>query len=240
MAENEPIKTLLQRLNAIQSEVSYIQKEKKQGMRYSIVSHDTVTASVRPLMVKHGVLYFPVAMNMAQVGNRTQVQMRVRFVSIDDKEDFIDVETAGYGVDDADKGPGKAISYSVKYSLLKCLGLETGDDPDHDQDSTFKEVAYPDPPRRPSGRPETGWREDGARTPNSLRNSKVWDEFYGELLEVKSGPMLTKFALVWSNKSEADHWPQEWREQAKDYINKHREELRLHLVDNDTFPGDRP
>jgi hypothetical protein len=44
------------------------------------------------------------------------------------------VETIGYGVDPQDKGPGKAISYGVKYALLKVLGLETGDDPDTVQD----------------------------------------------------------------------------------------------------------
>ena len=66
-------KTLLQRLNAVQDEVDYVQKEKKAGMRYSIVSHDAVTAKVRPLMVKHGVLYYPVEINGEQVGNRTQM-----------------------------------------------------------------------------------------------------------------------------------------------------------------------
>jgi len=127
--------SLLQRLALVQGDVDYIQKEKKQGMRYSIVSHDAVTAKVRPLMVKYGVLYYPLNISMAQVGNRTQMQMTVRFVNVDDRHDFIDVETAGYGIDESDKGPGKAISYSVKYALLKCLGLESGDDPDEDQDS---------------------------------------------------------------------------------------------------------
>ena len=51
--------------------------------------------------------------------------------------DLIDVETFGFGIDDQDKGPGKAMSYAVKYALLKTLGLETGDDPDMDQDVKF-------------------------------------------------------------------------------------------------------
>lgn len=131
----EKAKTLLQRLAAVQAEVDYIQKEKKQGMRYSIVSHDAVTAKVRPLMVKHGVLYYPTEMVMGQVGNRTEMQMYVRFVNVDDRDDSIAVATAGYGIDDQDKGPGKAISYAVKYALLKTLGLESGDDPDEDQET---------------------------------------------------------------------------------------------------------
>ena len=136
-----PERSLLQRLAAVQGEVDYIQKEKKAGMKYSIVSHDAVTAKVRPLMVKHGVLYYPVHATIEQVGNRTQMAMTIRFVSIDDRTDFIDVVSAGYGIDDQDKGPGKAISYSVKYALLKTLGLESGDDPDEDQQTTHHDPA---------------------------------------------------------------------------------------------------
>lgn len=124
---------ILQRLAAVQGEIDYIQKEKKSGMNYSIVSHDAVTAAVRPLMVKHGVIYYPADIEVTQDGNRTQAKMTVIFANIDDKMDNIQVATLGYGIDTQDKGPGKAMSYCVKYALLKTLGLETGDDPDQDQ-----------------------------------------------------------------------------------------------------------
>jgi hypothetical protein len=54
----------------------------------------------------------------------------------------MDVQTAGYGIDPQDKGPGKAISYSVKYALLKALGLESGDDPDNDQATEHEPLEY--------------------------------------------------------------------------------------------------
>lgn len=124
---------ILQRLHAVMQEVDYIQKDpKKQGMQYSYVSHDKVTGLVRPVLVKHGVIYYPQDMECRQDGNRTEVRMCIRFANIDDKTDYIDVQTLGYGIDSQDKGPGKAISYAVKYALLKALGLETGDDPDND------------------------------------------------------------------------------------------------------------
>jgi hypothetical protein len=123
-----------QRLAAVMRDVTYIQKEKRQGMRYSIVSHDAVTAKVRPALLAAGVIYYPMGLHMQQQGNRTECTMTVRFVNIDEPTDFIDVASAGYGIDDQDKGPGKAISYSVKYALLKALGLESGDDPDEDQE----------------------------------------------------------------------------------------------------------
>ena len=141
--EDDGTLTLLQRLALVQSKVDYIQKEKKAGMKYSIVSHDAVTAKVRPLMVEHGVLYYPVWMEMEQVGNRTQMKMTIRFVNIDEAHDYIDVVSAGYGIDEQDKGPGKAISYAVKYALLKTLGLESGDDPDEDQNTVHSNPGDP-------------------------------------------------------------------------------------------------
>jgi len=129
-------KNIFQRIAAVMEEVDYVQKEKKSGMRYSIVSHDAVTAKVRPLLLKHGVVYWPVKAAREQVGNMTMMNVAVRFQNIDEREDYIIVESCGYGVDDQDKGPGKAMSYAVKYALLKCLGLETGDDPDLEQDKT--------------------------------------------------------------------------------------------------------
>lgn len=130
-----PKPNIAQRIAAVMGEVDYVQKERKQGMNYSIVSHDAVTAKVRPLLHKHGVIYYPTALQVSQNGNRTEAVFTVRFENIDDRSDYIDVETMGYGVDPQDKGPGKAISYGVKYALLKVLGLETGDDPYTVQDN---------------------------------------------------------------------------------------------------------
>ena len=131
-------KNLWQRINAAQGEVDYLQKEKKEGMKYTIVSHDKVTAAIRPVLVKNGVLYYPIDIDYSQDGNRTQTKLTVRFVNVDAPTEFFDVPSLGYGIDTSDKGPGKAISYAVKYALLKTLGLETGDDPDLDQNVEHK------------------------------------------------------------------------------------------------------
>src|ERR1019366_8838008 len=104
------------------------------GMQYSIVSHDAVTALVRPALLEQGVIYYSIRTTPSYDGNRTEAHMTVRFVNIDEPSDFIDVESFGHGIDPGDKSPGKAMSYAVKYALLKTLGLETGDDPDLDQD----------------------------------------------------------------------------------------------------------
>ena len=93
-----------QRLAAVMGEVSYIQKEKKEKMQYSVVSHDKVTAKVRPALLKHGIVYYPVRCEHTHNGNRAECEMTVRFVNVDDPPDYFDVPTFGYGVDGQDKG----------------------------------------------------------------------------------------------------------------------------------------
>jgi hypothetical protein len=125
-------RNVYQRLAAVMERVSYIQKERKQGMQYTIVSHDAVTAKVRPALLAEGIVYHPIRCEHTHNGNRAECAMTVRFVNVDNPEDFFDVPTFGYGIDSQDKGPGKAMSYAVKYALLKALGLETGDDADNE------------------------------------------------------------------------------------------------------------
>lgn len=124
------MKNIYQRLAQAMGQVKYIQNEQRPGMRYRIVSHDAVTAKCRPALLDAGIVYFPVSMEYAQEGTCTQVLVTVRFQNVDDKEDFIDVPSLGFGVDNSDKGPGKAVSYAVKYAVLKTLALETGEDAD--------------------------------------------------------------------------------------------------------------
>lgn len=131
-----------QRLAQAMRSVTYIQKERKAGMNYTIVSHDAVTAKVRPALLDAGIVYYPVRCEHTHNGNRAECSLTVRFVNIDEPGDFFDVPTFGYGIDPQDKGPGKAMSYAVKYALLKALGLETGDDPDTESiDHTTVDVA---------------------------------------------------------------------------------------------------
>ena len=138
--------TLLQRLHAVMQEVSYVQKDKPVSFgtgSYKAVTHDAVTAKIRPSLVKHGILYYPVAItrNEQKIADatpkrnamwRTELDMTVRFRNVDNGADYIDVQTVGYGCDTGDKGPGKAESYAVKYALLKAFGLETGEDADNE------------------------------------------------------------------------------------------------------------
>lgn len=124
---------IYQRMAAVMNDVSYVQKEdKKVNNQYTFVSHDAVTAKIRPALLKHGIMPVVSVKEHTQDGNRTEVTIMVRFVNVDQPEDAIEVESFGYGIDPQDKGPGKAVSYAFKYALLKVFCLETGDDPERD------------------------------------------------------------------------------------------------------------
>lgn len=131
-----PLANIHQRILAVMADLDYIQKEaaKNDRLPYSFASHDAVTRAIHPLLVKHGIAMIPTVTSWNQEGNRTSVNMTVSFVNADDQQDKFEVNGFGYGIDKQDKGPGIAISYTTKYIVLKTFVLETGDDPERQND----------------------------------------------------------------------------------------------------------
>lgn len=133
------VPNIYQRIQGVMHELHYIEKgDKTVNGQYRFVSHDQVTAKVHPLLVKYGIVIVPTVEEMTQENNRTRVKLGVIFTNCDCPTDRFGVYFYGYGVDNGDKGPGKAISYAYKYALLKTFCLETGEDPDNDADATYE------------------------------------------------------------------------------------------------------
>ena len=80
-----------------------------------------------------------------------RIETTYRFVNVEKPDEYIDIKTYGDGLDSGDKAPGKAMTYSDKYALLKAYKMISGDDPD----------------QNPSG--ENDWQE------TTENNSKVTD-----------------------------------------------------------------
>ena len=145
----EPKPTLHQRILKVMDSLAYIQKgDKRVNGEYTFVSHDQVIQKLRPFLVDNGIILLTDVLEYKQVdfpprlnkfgkevyNSRTEATLNLRLVNADDPKDFIEGRAIGFGIDNGDKGPGKAISYAVKYFLLKNFCLETGDDPDKDAD----------------------------------------------------------------------------------------------------------
>ena len=126
-------KNIHQRIMEVMKEVTYVKKEeKKVNNQYTFVSHDAVIAKIRPALIAAGIVTEFRVQKHCQDGNRTEVDVQVDFVNIDQPNDRYIATGFGYGIDPQDKGPGKAISYALKYIFLKTFCLETGDDPEKD------------------------------------------------------------------------------------------------------------
>ncbi len=131
---------IYQRINAVRMAVGYVQKDKKvEGAGYMAVTHDAVTALLRPALIEQGIIVTPslVSSRVADTGAETAKKVPyiryegtydVTFVNADDPADRIVSRIEAHAVDQGDKAPGKAISYAVKYAMLKLFSLETGDD----------------------------------------------------------------------------------------------------------------
>jgi len=134
---------IYQRINEVRKAVAYVQKDKDVSTgkgSYKAVTHDMVTALVRPEMVKHGIVCFPVMVesNVAippkSKDGTESSQIRYEatydftFVNADDPADKIVLRIQAHAMDNADKAPGKAISYAKKYAVLKLFEIETGED----------------------------------------------------------------------------------------------------------------
>lgn len=206
-----------QRLAAAMGDVDYIQKEKKQGMNYTIVSHDAVTAKVRPVLLKHGIVYYPVRCEHLHNGNRAECSLTVRFVNIDEPTDFFDVPTFGYGIDPQDKGPGKAMSYAVKYALLKALGLETGDDPDNESVNHSSEDAH-------------------QKKASAADQKRGLEEIEKELVDCRTPAGVVKLLNAWAEDAQKAGWSKDYWDEARRRFARRKKELEP----ADDFPGSTP
>lgn len=162
--EKEKPLNIFQRIHKVMEAVDYIQKsEKRVNNQYRFVSHDHVTKIMHKHFVDHGIVMIPSVESYTAVqiaikakgemreSTRTEATIIVRFVNIDDPNDFVQAKYVGFGIDDSDKGIGKAMSYACKYAMLKVFCLETGEaDVEDDQETRQVSVIKP-------GKPPVDW-----------------------------------------------------------------------------------
>lgn len=130
-----------QRLNEVRKAVAYLRKEKEVigAGTYKVVTHDQVTAAVREHFIQQGILVVPrlLKSRVADTGTvtknsvpiiRYEAWYEVDFVNCDEPGDKLTIPIESHALDQGDKAPGKAISYATKYTMLKLLSIETGED----------------------------------------------------------------------------------------------------------------
>lgn len=129
---------ILQRINSVRKAISYVQKDKSVSTgagAYRAVSHDQVTALVRPHMIEAGIVCIPNLIASCSHPKedgakqyRYDATYEFVFSSEDDPKDCVAIKIEAHAMDNADKAPGKALSYAKKYAILKLFEIETGED----------------------------------------------------------------------------------------------------------------
>lgn len=140
---------LFEKMSAITNELGIVAKNLNvdlgKGKAYKAVQEKDVLDAIKPLEEKYRVYSYPkerkiidnsILEKETNYGTVKSLYMRIEttyeFVNVDNPDEKITMISYGDGIDTGDKAPGKAMTYSDKYSLLKAYKVATGDDPDKD------------------------------------------------------------------------------------------------------------
>lgn len=174
---------IYQRMSRITNDLGSVAKNLTVGYgrnSYKAVGEADVLDAVKPAEEKWGIYSYPASRRTISVdtlstsGTKTdqygkessvervqfifRIETTYRFVNIDNPAEYIDIISFGDGIDSADKAPGKAMTYSDKYALLKAYKIQTGDDPDKDPSPNFTGAT-------PAGRETPPPQQPTANTP---------------------------------------------------------------------------
>lgn len=145
---------LFQRIVEIRKKVDYIQKTKSVstgGGSYKAVTHDEVTGIIREHLNSFGIVCVPNLVTSKandRVGDSKQFRYDATysfdFVNADKPDEKLTIIMEAHAMDNADKAPGKALSYAKKYAVLKLFEIETGEDEESRYGQEFDVTGYTD------------------------------------------------------------------------------------------------
>ena len=129
-----------QRIFGATADAQPLVKTQKDGIKFKFHGHEGVMTMVKALSMKWRFNVecstieqrFEVVEIYAKPRPVCILTIRVRFVNIDKPEDYVDSVMVGYGIDESDKGPGKAVSYALKMALLKTFMIYDGEKLDNE------------------------------------------------------------------------------------------------------------
>lgn len=191
---------LYQRLNEVRKTNDYIKKDKEvKGSGYMAVTHDAVTAALRPDLIKQGVLVVPSlvsgTMRVAETGTKTakgvpfirlEAEVQVLFINVDEPSDLMSIIVPAHAIDQGDKAPGKLVSYAVKYAMLKVFSIETGEDDEGRNPEREGEKLLADEDEK------TFVAQIDALKDSATEGPKLWDKIKEKCEEVGDGQAKTR------------------------------------------------
>lgn len=130
---------IYQKLIEVRKAVPYLKKDNS-GYQFSYVSSSQTLGTVRAKMDEMGLLLVPrissqnVSDHQTKKGDHeyfTEINVDFTWVNSENPEETVTCPWYGQGLDNGEKGVGKALTYAEKYFLLKFFNIATDkDDPD--------------------------------------------------------------------------------------------------------------
>ena len=164
---------IYQRLSNVRKTCGYIKKE-NEGYQFKYVSSSQTLGHLHNAINENGLILIPEIVSQDlqettnQKGNKeffTKLSMVFTWVNIDNPDEKIVCQWTAQGLDNAEKGIGKALTYAEKYFLLKFFNIATDkDDPDKFQekmDNTTKKNAPVEQVKAVSPSPEDVKKQKG-------------------------------------------------------------------------------
>lgn len=168
--------TVYEKIQQVMGSVNYLNKdgfvETGKGKGYKALTDEKVLGAVRPALVSAGLVILPVKMEQQRTDEQvkaydgstktnriTDVSVTYRIINVEDPKDYVEVVSAGTGVDTQDKGIGKAMTYAKKYAILNSFLIPSGEDTDQISSDKYTEQLMgapapqpeqPTPPTSPS------------------------------------------------------------------------------------------
>lgn len=143
-------RNIYQRIMAITGEMGKMLKTGTNDFqKYKFQEASVLTATLKPLFVKHGVAFIPEILENTARNDGTKMttvtaKMRLTFVNVDDPADRIEQLWYGEGGDTGDKAMNKAGTSGVKYALMKMFFVSDKDDPDAESPNDTSKQARQD------------------------------------------------------------------------------------------------
>lgn len=199
---------LWQRMVIARQYMQYIKKTRQGTLKFATVNHDAVTVAAREALDKANVLAIPNVLMHDKTGNTTICEVEVEFVNPDAPEERYSVTMFAESNDNQDKGPGGAISYGIKFCLLKALMGETGEKDADEQDIDTRHVGSEPSEADKEQAERDEWME---AITNSIKHHEL-DKAYvwAEMKRRAKGNEPTLEELGHQGKSIAEH-PEQWR-----------------------------
>ena len=122
------------KMNNVMAGCKPIIQDQAKGIQYKVTPWNKVSDMVKGLLVKEKITFIPQVRETITNGNMTIITVDGEFVNAENPEEKIKINGfTAYGVDNSDKGPGKALSYAIKYMFTKTFCMQIGDDEDSEK-----------------------------------------------------------------------------------------------------------